>query len=178
MEVKHLDLIQHEDGYSYHETAVIDPGAQIGKGSIIWHFSHVMDGAKIGEDCSLGQCVFMAGAMGDRCRIQNGAQIFAGVQLYDEVFIGPCVCFTNVLYPRCENPAKPQYDYKATFVGSGTSIGANATIRCGVTIGEHAMIGCGSVITKDVPDYGLMYQKAAKLQGFVDRLGRLTDQVG
>lgn len=172
-----MDLIEHESGYFYHETAIIDSGAVIGKGSKVWHFSHIMSSARIGDDCVIGDNVFIAGIVANRCRVQNGAQVFAGVQLYDGVFIGPCVCFTNVIYPRCENPANPQYDYKPTFVRKGASIGANATIRCGVTIGEHAMIGAGSVITKDVPDYGLMYQKAAKLQGFVDRLGRLTDHV-
>lgn len=172
-----MDLIQHEDGYFYHQTAIIDPGAIIGKGTKIWHFSHIMSSARIGDNCLIGDNVFIAGIVGNGCKVQNGAQIFVGVRLFDEVFIGPCACFTNVIYPRCENPASPQRDYKPTVVREGASIGANVTIRCGITIGAHAMIGAGSVITKDVPDYGLMYQKAAKLQGFVDRLGRLTDQV-
>lgn len=174
-----MDLIKHPDGYEYHPTAIIDPGAVIGKGSIIWAFSHVMAQAEIGQDVMIGEGVFVGGKVkiGDRCRIQNRAQIFDGVQLYDEVFVGPMVCFTNVMYPRVENPANPKHDYRPTFVRTGASIGAGCVIRCGVTIGMFAMIGCGSIVTKDVPDNGLVYAKAAKLQGYVDRLGRLTDHI-
>lgn len=171
-----MDLIQHPDGYKYHPTALIDPGAKIGKGSRIWAFSHIMSEAVIGEYCSIGGWVFVAGKVGDGCRIQNKSDIFKGVTLEGEVFVGPQTCFTNVKYPRCGNPTSPDL-YIPTLVKHGASIGAGCRVRCGITIGKHAMIGMGSVVTKDVPDYGLVYAKAAKLQGFVDRLGRLTDHV-
>lgn len=159
--------------------AEIDEDVEIGEDTKIWHFTHVMSGAKIGHDCMLGQGVFVGGraVIGDHCRIQNNAQIFDGVTLGDKVFIGPSVVFTNVLYPRVEEPANPRFDYKPTFVGRGASIGANATILCGITIGEFAMIGAGSVVTKDIPDYGLVYGNPGKLHGYVSRSGRLTDHM-
>ena len=156
-----------------HETAVIDDGAIIGEGTKVWHFCHIMSGAKIGRNCTLGQNVFVGGMarIGDGCKIQNNVSVYDGVQLFDDVFVGPSVVFTNVLRPRAEKKANPKYDYKATFVKKGASIGANATVVCGVTIGEYAMVGAGSVVTKDVPPYGEVYGVPAKLQGKVTRSG-------
>lgn len=138
-----------------HSSAVIDTPCKIGPGTQIWHFVHVMARARIGEKCTLGQGVHVAPGVvvGDRCAIQNGAQLFTGVVLHDDVFVGPCVVFTNVLTPRAFVSRKN--DFRSTVVKRGASIGANATIVCGVTIGEYAMIGAGAVVTKDVPDYAL-----------------------
>lgn len=134
-----------------HPSSYIDDGAKIGAGTKIWHFCHVMSGAEIGEDCMLGQNVYVGGAvlMGRGCRVQNNVSLYDGVVLEDEVFIGPSVVFTNVKRPRV---GINQHDaYLQTRVGRGASIGANATIVCGVTIGEEAMIGAGAVVTHDVP---------------------------
>jgi len=163
----------------YHGTAVIDEEAVIGENTKIWHFSHIMSGAQIGKNCMIGQGVFVGGMVriGDGCRIQNGVNLYDGVQLFDDVFIGPGVQFTNVLRPRAEKKVNPKYDYKATFVKKGATIGAGAVIVCGVTIGEYALIGAGSVVTKDVPDYGESYGNPAKLQGFVSRSGQVTDHL-
>lgn len=130
-----------------HPTAVIDNGAEIGAGTKIWHFSHVMGIARIGANCVLGQNVFVAGVVGDGCHIQNGANIFEGVTLEDEVFVGPGVQFTNVKRPA----AGTKQPYQKTLVKRGATIGAGAVIICGVTIGEGALVGAGSVVTKDVP---------------------------
>ncbi|MBX2863953.1 MAG: N-acetyltransferase, partial [Leptolyngbyaceae cyanobacterium MAG.088] len=139
--------------YFAHETACIDEGAQIGAGTKIWHFSHVMPKAKIGKNCSLGQNVFVANnvVIGDGCKIQNNVSLYEGVILEDYVFCGPSMVFTNVKTPRCEFPRNTSDDYKKTRIKQGTSIGANATIICGVTINEYAFIAAGAVVTKDIP---------------------------
>lgn len=177
--IKSTGMIEHESGYLYHETAVIDEGAQIGEGTKVWHFCHIMSGAKIGENCSLGQNVFVGGkaVVGDGCRIGNNVSIFDGVQLFKNVFVSPSVVFINVKRPRAEESVNPKYDYKPTFVYEGATIGANSTVICGITIGKWAMIGAGSVVVADIPDYGEVYGVAAKLQGFVSRSGQVTDHV-
>lgn len=175
--INEYGMLKHEDGYLYHESAVIDAGAKIGEGAKIWHFCHVMSGAKIGKGCSLGQNVFVGGkaVIGDGCRIGNNVSVFDGVQLFGNVFVAPSVVFINVKRPRAEHPVNPKYDYRPTYVYEGASIGANSTILCGITIGKWAMIGAGSVVNKDVPEYAEVYGQAAKIQGYVSRSGQVTD---
>src|SRR5256885_4310490 len=150
-----------------HESAYVDDGAVIGKGTKIWHFCHVMAGAVIGERCSLGQnVVVMNGTrIGNNCKIQNNVSIYEGVELEDDVFCGPSMVFTNVLNPRAHVSRKDEY--RRTLVRRGSSIGANATVVCGVTLGTYAFIGAGAVVTRNVPDYALMAGGAARPGGWV-----------
>jgi len=154
-----------------HPTAVVEDGAEIGEGTRIWHFVHVRSGAKIGKNCNIGKdCYIDVGAViGNNVKIQNGVSIYRGVILEDDVFVGPYAVFTNDLYPRS---FVKDWELVRTIVKKGASIGANATIVCGVTIGEYAMVGAGSVVTKDVPPHGLVYGNPARLRGFVCFCGR------
>jgi len=164
------------DDVFVHESAYVDDGAAIGKGTKVWHFCHVMPGAQIGERCSLGQnVVVMNGTkMGSNCKIQNNVSIYEGVELEDDVFCGPSMVFTNVINPRSHVSRKTEY--KRTLVKRGSSIGANATIVCGVTLGEYAFIGAGAVITKDVLPYALMAGVPARRIGWMCQCGeRLPD---
>ena len=156
--------------YYKHETAVIDEGAIIGNHSKIWHFSHVMK-ASIGEYCILGQNVFVANnvIVCNRVKIQNNVSLYEGVQIEDDVFIGPSAVFTNVINPRSFLERK--HEYKKTIVKKGASIGANATIICGVTIGAYAFIGAACVITKDVAPYALMKGNPAIQDGWMSEAG-------
>jgi UDP-2-acetamido-3-amino-2,3-dideoxy-glucuronate N-acetyltransferase len=144
--------------YYAHETAVIDSGARIGTGTKIWHFSHVSAGAKIGNECSLGQNVFVANnvRIGNYVKIQNNVSVYEGVMLEDYVFCGPSMVFTNVRTPRSAFPRNRSVDFSSTRVKLGATIGANATVICGVTIGEWAFIAAGAVVTKDVPAYAII----------------------
>lgn len=158
--------------------AVIDPGCSIGSGSRIWHFSHVCRGAKIGENCTLGQNVFVDRdvRIGDRCKIQNNVSVYRGVTLDDDVFLGPSCVFTNVKNPRSAFPTEVE-SYGQTLVGQGATIGANATIICGVKIGHHAFIGAGAVVTEDVPAHALMLGVPARFVWWMCRCGlRLPDR--
>src|SRR3990167_5594387 len=154
-----------------HTSAVVDEGAVIGDETKIWHFSHVMKGARIGRDCSLGQNVFVGAraVIGDGCKIQNNVSVYDDVVLDDEVFVGPSAVFTNVVNPRAFIVRKDEY--RRTEIGRGTSIGANATIVCGHTVGEYAFIGAGAVVTKDVPAYALMVGVPARRAGWICRCG-------
>lgn len=142
--------------YFKHESSYVDEGAEIGEGTKIWHFCHVMSGAKIGEKCSLGQNVNVGGkaVIGNGVKIQNNVSIYDSVEIEDDVFCGPSMVFTNVINPRAFVERKTEY--KKTVLKKGCSIGANATVVCGVTIGEYALVGAGSVVTKDVPPRILM----------------------
>jgi len=154
-----------------HPTAVVDPGAQIGAGTRVWHFSHVMAGARVGARCVLGQNVFVGGAavIGDGCKIQNNVSIFDAVELEDDVFIGPSVVFTNVRAPRAFISRKG--DYQPTRVRRGASVGANATIVCGRTLGAYCLVGAGAVVTHDVESHALVTGVPARWRGWVCRCG-------
>ncbi|MEO5767122.1 MAG: acyltransferase [Polyangia bacterium] len=155
-----------------HPTAVVDGGAVIGAGTTVWHFCHVMPGARIGARCMLGQNVFVGAAavVGDRCRIQNNVSLYDGVHLDEDVFIGPSAVFTNVLTPRAFVSRKNEV--QPTRVGRGATVGANATVLCGRTLGAYCLIGAGAVVTTDVPAHALMTGVPARRQGWVCRCGQ------
>lgn len=154
-----------------HPSAWIDKGAQIGKGTKIWHFCHLMPGAVIGADCSLGQNVFVASGVrvGDRVKIQNNVSLYEGVICEDEVFLGPSMVFTNVINPRAGVERKSEY--RPTRICRGASIGANATLLCGHTIGTYAFVAAGAVVTKDVPAYALVAGVPARRIGWMSAQG-------
>jgi UDP-2-acetamido-3-amino-2,3-dideoxy-glucuronate N-acetyltransferase len=157
--------------YFVHESSYVDDGAEIGAGTKIWHFCHVMSHARIGQRCNLGQNVFVASdtVMGNNVKIQNNVSIYTGVILEDDVFLGPSMVFTNVINPRSQ--VLRRNEYQTTLVKKGTSIGANATIVCGVTLGQYAFIGAGAVVTRDVPDYALVYGNPGRIQGWICQCG-------
>ncbi|MDE0871856.1 MAG: DapH/DapD/GlmU-related protein [Flavobacteriales bacterium] len=150
-----------------HETAVIDSGAAIGTGSKIWHFSHIMPGAVLGERCNIGQNVVVSPGvvLGSNVKVQNNVSIYEGVTCADDVFLGPSCVFTNITNPRSAIVRKGQF--AKTHVGKGASIGANATIVCGHDIGRYAFIGAGAVVTKDVPDFALLVGNPARQVGWM-----------
>ncbi len=154
-----------------HPSAIIDPGVRIGNGTRIWHFVHVMPTAQIGENCVIGQNVFVDNgvSIGNGVKIQNNVSVYNGVSLEDEVFVGPSVVFTNVINPRAFIERKNEF--KATLVKKGASIGANATIICGISIGEFAMVAAGSIVTKDIAPYALVMGNPARQNGWVSRAG-------
>ncbi len=154
-----------------HPTAIVDDGARIGSDTKIWHFCHVMSGTVIGDRCSLGQNVFTASKviLGNNVKVQNNVSIYEGVICEDDVFLGPSMVFTNVINPRSHVSRKEEY--RQTLVKKGASIGANATIVCGVTIGRYAFIGAGAVVTKDVPNYGLIIGNPGRLDGWMSEHG-------
>ena len=157
--------------YFAHESAYIDEGCLIGKGTKIWHFSHVMSNCKIGERCNIGQNVVISPdvILGNNVKIQNNVSIYTGVICEDDVFLGPSMVFTNVINPRSAVNRKDQY--LKTIVGKGASIGANATIVCGHNIGKYAFIGAGAVVTKHVPDYALVIGNPARQKGWMSEYG-------
>jgi UDP-2-acetamido-3-amino-2,3-dideoxy-glucuronate N-acetyltransferase len=165
------------DGAQVHESAYVDDGAVIGAGSRVWHFCHVLGGAVIGERCSLGQNVVVMNAVriGDNAKIQNNVSLYEGVELEADVFCGPSMVFTNVYNPR--SAVSRKNEYRRTLVRRGASIGANATIVCGVTIGRFAFIGAGAVINRDVPDYALMAGVPARRIGWMSEAGYRLESV-
>jgi UDP-2-acetamido-3-amino-2,3-dideoxy-glucuronate N-acetyltransferase len=157
--------------YKAHETAVIDDGCKIGKGTTIWHFSHIMPKCEIGENCNIGQNVVISPdvVLGKNVKIQNNVSIYSGVTCDDDVFLGPSCVFTNVTNPRSAVNRRGQYE--RTHVGKGASIGANATIVCGHNIGQFAFIGAGAVVTKHVPAYALLVGNPARQMGWMSEYG-------
>lgn len=157
--------------YFVHESSFVDKGARVGKGTKIWHFSHICSGAKIGENCVIGQNVYVGPnvVIGNNVKIQNNVSVYEGVILENDVFCGPSMAFTNVLNPRSAIPRKNEF--KKTIVKKGATIGANATIVCGHTIGKYAFLGAGTVVTKDIPDYGLIMGVPGKLVGYMCECG-------
>lgn len=161
--------------YQAHETAIIDNGCTIGKGTKIWHFSHIMPGAEIGEDCNIGQNVVISPQvrLGRNVKVQNNVSIYTGVTCEDDVFLGPSCVFTNILNPRSAIVRKDQY--QTTTVREGASIGANATILCGIEIGRYALIGAGAVVLSSVPPYALIVGNPGKQTGWVSEYGHRLD---
>ncbi len=161
--------------YFVHETSVIDENVTIGHGTKIWLFSHVLPDATIGENCNLGQnvCVGRGVKIGNDVKIQNNVSVYEGVTLEDGVFCGPSCVFTNVINPR--STVSRKHEFKDTLVKEGATIGANATIVCGITLGKHCLIGAGSVITKDVPDYALVTGVPGKVTGWMCECGVKLD---
>lgn len=157
--------------YTAHPSAVIDEGCQIGKGTKIWHFSHIMPNCRIGENCNLGQNVVVSPevVLGNNVKVQNNVSIYTGVVCEDDVFLGPSMVFTNVINPRSAVNRRNQY--ATTLVKKGASIGANATIVCGHSIGRYAFIGAGAVVTKEVPDYALVVGNPARQTGWISEFG-------
>ena len=158
--------------YFAHETAVIDEGCEIGAGTKIWHFSHIMPGCKIGENCNIGQNVVISPqvVLGNNVKVQNNVSIYTGVVCEDDVFLGPSVVFTNVTNPR--SAINRKNEYAKTVVKKGATIGANATVVCGHDIGRYAFIGAGAVVTKNVPDYALVIGNPAKQTGWMSEFGQ------
>jgi UDP-2-acetamido-3-amino-2,3-dideoxy-glucuronate N-acetyltransferase len=160
-----------EKAYFVHESSYVDEPCSIGEGTKIWHFSHVMKDSVIGRRCNIGQNVLVSSGvrMGDNCKVQNNVSLYTGVVLEDHVFCGPSMVFTNVFNPRSEVVRKDEY--KTTLVRRGASIGANATVVCGVTIGAYAFIGAGAVVTRDVADFALVVGNPARQAGWMCRCG-------
>lgn len=154
-----------------HSSAVVDEGAVIGEGTAIWHSSHVCSGAVIGKSCSLGQNVLVAenASLGNNVKVQNNVAIYGGITVEDDVFLGPSCVLTNVTNPRSQVSRKSLYE--KTYIKRGATIGANATIVCGITLGRYCFVGAGAVVTKDIPDYALVLGNPGKLSGFMSRHG-------
>jgi len=167
-------MSEHE--YFVHESSYIDENVQIGAGTKIWHFCHISEGARIGKNCTIGQNVFIGRnvVIGDGCKIQNNVSVYEGVTLEDHVFCGPSMVFTNDLNPRAAFP-KGRERFVKTLVKRGCTIGANATIVCGVTLGEHSFVGAGAVVTKDIPPYAIVYGVPAKIHGWICECGTKLD---
>lgn len=160
-----------EKNYFVHASSYVDEGCTIGEGTKIWHFSHIMSGCTIGAHCNIGQNVVISPGvkLGDGCKIQNNVSVYTGVECEEGVFLGPSCVFTNVINPRAFIERKSEY--RKTVIKKGASIGANATIVCGHDVGRYAFVGAGAVVTKDVPDYALVYGSPATVRGYVCQCG-------
>jgi UDP-2-acetamido-3-amino-2,3-dideoxy-glucuronate N-acetyltransferase len=166
-------MIHTEEGYMVHESSYVDQPCEIGAGTRIWHFCHIMRGCKIGRDCRIGQNVVISPGVviGNNVKIQNNVSVYTGVTLEDNVFCGPSMVFTNIRTPRSAYPRNRPEDFVPTLVKEGASLGANCTIVCGVTIGRHAFVAAGAVVTKDVPDYALVAGVPARIIGWACECG-------
>jgi UDP-2-acetamido-3-amino-2,3-dideoxy-glucuronate N-acetyltransferase len=164
-------MTEMEKNYFAHETAVIDEGCSIGAGTNIWHFTHVMTGSRIGEKCNLGQNIVVSPdvVLGNNVKVQNNVSIYTGVICEDDVFLGPSMVFTNIINPRSSVARKDQY--LKTLVSKGATIGANATIICGITLGAYSFVGAGAVVTKDVAPYELVVGNPARHAGWMSEFG-------
>ena len=162
-----------ESDYFVHESSYVDENVVIGKDTKIWHFCHVQSGAQIGKGCSIGQNVNIGNnvKIGNHVKIQNNVSLYEGVELEDYVFCGPSMVFTNIRLPRSEFPQVGSEFYEKTLIKKSASIGANATIVCGVIIGRYALIGSGAIVTKDVPDFSLVMGNPGRIVGLVDKKG-------
>jgi UDP-2-acetamido-3-amino-2,3-dideoxy-glucuronate N-acetyltransferase len=165
--------MENTKDFFVHPSSFVDKSVRIGKKTQVWHFCHVREGARIGDNCNIGQNVYIGKdvAIGNDVKVQNNVSVYEKVTLEDSVFCGPSCVFTNVVNPRCEYPRNRDTEFKATHVRHGASIGANATIVCGVEIGRYAFIGAGAVVTKDVPAYALFYGNPATLKGWMCECG-------
>ncbi len=163
------------DDYFVHESSYVDQPCTIGEGTKIWHFSHIMKDSRIGRNCNIGQNVVVSPGcvVGNNVKIQNNVSVYTGVILEDDVFCGPSMVFTNVINPRSHVERKDEY--KKTLVRRGATIGANATVVCGNTLGNYAFIGAGAVVTRDVPDYAVVYGSPAKIRGWACSCGLMLD---
>jgi UDP-2-acetamido-3-amino-2,3-dideoxy-glucuronate N-acetyltransferase len=168
-----MESVAEAIDYFVHESAYVDEPVTIGSGTKIWHFSHVMAGSSIGEQCTLGQNVMIGPRVriGNRVKIQNNVSVYEGVELEDDVFCGPSMVFTNVTTPRSGTPRNRPEDFAPTRVRRGATLGANCTVVCGHTIGEYAFVGAGSVVTGDVPPYALVYGNPARVRGYACECG-------
>ena len=160
--------------YFVHESSYVDENVVIKKDTKVWHFSHVQSGSIIGQSCSIGQNVNIGNnvIIGNHVKIQNNVSVYEGVEIEDYVFCGPSMVFTNILNPRSEFPQRGNQYYKHTLIKKSASIGANATIVCGVTLGSYCMIGAGSVVTKDIPDHALVVGNPGRIIGWVNKKGQ------
>jgi UDP-2-acetamido-3-amino-2,3-dideoxy-glucuronate N-acetyltransferase len=170
--------VESKTDYFVHESSYVDEPCQVGAGTKIWHFSHIMKDCVIGEHCNIGQNVVISPGVtiGNNVKIQNNVSIYTGVTLEDDVFCGPSMVFTNVTTPRSHvRRNDPEKDYAKTVVRKGASIGANATIVCGHTLGEYAFVGAGSVVTKNVPNHAMVYGNPARIRGWACECGIKLD---
>ena len=171
-----MSAVERDRAFFAHATACVDEPSTVGAGTQIWHFCHVMSGARLGERCVLGQNVFVAAGavLGDRVRVQNNVSIYDGLVIEDDVFLGPSAVLTNVSNPRAEISRRGHFE--ATRVRRGATVGANATVVCGVTVGRHAFIGAGAVVTRDVPDYALVVGVPGRRVGWMGRHGEQLER--
>ncbi|KAA3646396.1 MAG: N-acetyltransferase [Chloroflexi bacterium] len=172
-----------------HPTAEVSPDAKIGEGTSVWHQAHIREGATIGEECIIGKGVYVGAdvSIGNRVKIQNYVSVYEGLTIEDGVMVGPHVCFTNDMHPRAINhdgslKGGDDWEITPTLIRKGVGLGANSTILCGTTVGRWALVGAGSMVTRDVPDYGLVYGNPARLHGFVcshgGKLGKIGEEGG
>lgn len=163
--------------YSVHESSFVDENVEIGSGTRIWHFSHIQSGARIGKNCSLGQNVNIGNnvIVGNFVKIQNNVSVYEGVILEDYVFCGPSMVFTNIFNPRSEFPQRGSRYYRRTLIKKGATLGANATVVCGITVGQYAFVGAGAVVTKDIPDFALVMGVPAQVKGWMCACGIRLD---
>jgi len=166
-----MDRIRELPGVMIHESAFVDAGCEIGEGTRVWHFCHVQAGARLGRKCSLGQNVYIGGdvRVGDNVKIQNNVSVYTGCEIEDDVFLGPSCVLTNVTNPRAQVDRRALYE--RTRFRRGATVGANATVVCGITLGRYCFVAAGSVVTKDVPDYALVVGNPARRQGWMSRHG-------